>query len=85
MKLMGVAGEEEEAEYSLSLEGNVAVSLATACVAAVGMGTVIGPGLAACGGALAGAASFCWGVYLGGADDDDDDSSEPADDDYYFY
>ena len=83
MKLMEVA-EEEEAEYPLSLKGNITVSLATACVAAVGMGTVIGPGLAACGGALAGAASFCWGVYLGGADDDDD-SSEPADDDYYFY
>ena len=84
MKLMEVAEEEEEAEYPLSLKGNITVSLATACVAAVGMGTVIGPGLAACGGALAGAASFCWGVLLGGADDDGD-SSEPVDDDYYFY
>ena len=73
MKLMEVAEEEEEAEYPLSLKGNITVSLATACVAAVGMGTVIGPGLAACGGALAGAASFGWGLYLRGVPPECDD------------
>jgi hypothetical protein len=83
MKVVEVAAE-EEAEYPLSLEGNIAVSLATACVAAVGMVTVLGPGLAACVGALAGAASFGWGVFLGGADDDDE-SPEPADDDDYYF